>query len=227
MATSGRAGYGTLLHELIHALVEADFPTAPAWLNEGLASLYERTQWREQKLHGLPNWRMDRMREAKVSTLSELGDRATNVGLHSREIAEYRLLLLLMDQRDLLSDVYHLAKQGGPSFSLKNTIQQMNLTEADWREFLKETFAAYRAELARDKGALSHPDEIRFVQQALRQTVSPNLVVDGHWGPRTDEALMEFQRQQGLEVDGILGPKTTAALKRQYERARILSMPDP
>jgi hypothetical protein len=96
------------------------------------------------------------MREAKVSTLSELGDRATNVGLHSREIAEYRLLLLLMDQRDLLSDVYHLAKQGGPSFSLKNTIQQMNLTEADWREFLKETFAAYRAELARDKGALSH-----------------------------------------------------------------------
>ena len=224
MATSGRAGYGTLLHEMVHALMKADFPDAPAWLNEGLASLYERSQWRGHKLYGLPNWRMDGMREAHVSTLSQLSEEASGVGMHGREIAEYRLLLLFMDQRDLLGDLYRMVKQGGPNFSLKQAIQQMDLTEADWRQFLKETFAAYQAELAQDKGALSHPDEIRFVQQALKQTVNPGLAVDGHWGKLTDEALMEFQRRYGLVADGILGPKTAAELKRQYERARVLSV---
>ncbi len=34
-------GIGTLTHELVHPLVEADFPEAPTWINEGIASLYE------------------------------------------------------------------------------------------------------------------------------------------------------------------------------------------
>lgn len=35
------SGGGTLSHELIHALIEVDFPSAPGWLEEGIASLYE------------------------------------------------------------------------------------------------------------------------------------------------------------------------------------------
>lgn len=220
MATSGRAGYGTLLHEMVHALMAADYPDAPAWLNEGLASLYERTQWRDGKLRGLPNWRMDSMRETHVSTLALLAEQSSGVELHSREIAEYRLLLLFMDQRDLLDDLYRMAKQQGANFSLTQAMQTMNLTEADWRSFLKKTFAAYQAELARNKGGLSHPDEIRYVQQALKQTVDPEMVVDGHWGRQTDEAVMRFQRKHGLKADGVLGPKTAAKLKREYERTR-------
>jgi hypothetical protein len=34
-------GLGTLSHELVHPYVEADFPEAPTWLNEGIASLFE------------------------------------------------------------------------------------------------------------------------------------------------------------------------------------------
>lgn len=34
-------GIGTLTHELVHPIVEADFPQAPDWINEGIASLYE------------------------------------------------------------------------------------------------------------------------------------------------------------------------------------------
>ena len=226
VATSGRAGYGTLLHEMVHALIEADFPDAPPWLNEGLASLYERTQWQNNKLRGLPNWRMDNMHEANISTLEELGDNASTVGLHSKKIAEYRLLLLFMDKQDLVDDLYRLARQGGSSFSLKNGIQQLGLTEAGWRNFLKDTFFAYRAEMAKNTGALSHPDEIRFLQQALKLTVDPGLTVDGYWGENTLEALMEFQRKHGLEPDGILGKNTKAELNRQYERSRIESLPD-
>jgi hypothetical protein len=34
-------GGGTLIHEMGHALMDNDFPDAPAWISEGLASLYE------------------------------------------------------------------------------------------------------------------------------------------------------------------------------------------
>ena len=34
-------GVGTLTHELVHPLVESDFPEAPDWINEGIASLFE------------------------------------------------------------------------------------------------------------------------------------------------------------------------------------------
>jgi len=34
-------GIGTLTHELVHPIVETDFPSAPTWINEGIASLYE------------------------------------------------------------------------------------------------------------------------------------------------------------------------------------------
>ena len=56
------AGEGTVVHELIHAMVMADFPDAPTWLNEGLASLFEHSRLVEQ--HGEPtliplhNWRL-------------------------------------------------------------------------------------------------------------------------------------------------------------------------
>jgi lysozyme family protein len=38
--------------------------------------------------------------------------------------------------------------------------------------------------------------------------------VDGDFGPRTDGALRDFQRQHGLTADGIYGPKTRAAMQK-------------
>jgi hypothetical protein len=34
-------GGGTLIHELVHALMDNEFPGAPAWLSEGMASMHE------------------------------------------------------------------------------------------------------------------------------------------------------------------------------------------
>lgn len=45
-------------------------------------------------------------------------------------------------------------------------------------------------------------DDVRHVQQAL------NVQVDGIFGPNTERAVREFQRQAGITVDGIVGSQT-------------------
>ncbi|KPU45440.1 gamma-DL-glutamyl hydrolase precursor [Oxobacter pfennigii] len=43
-------------------------------------------------------------------------------------------------------------------------------------------------------------------------------VADGIFGNNTKAAVMEFQRNAGLVVDGIVGPATTSALNYAYQR---------
>jgi hypothetical protein len=51
-------GVSTLTHELVHAIMQADFPDAPAWLNEGLGALFERPVFAGPgEIHGAKNWR--------------------------------------------------------------------------------------------------------------------------------------------------------------------------
>lgn len=53
------------------------------------------------------------------------------------------------------------------------------------------------------------------------------LKVDGNYGYLTENAVKTFQRQHQLWVDGIIGPKTWAALKSTVKpRSRILKQGD-
>lgn len=56
-------------------------------------------------------------------------------------------------------------------------------------------------------------DAVRRLQRALRRTPDLSLVVDGHFGPATHAAVIEFQQgNPPLVADGIVGPHTWAAL---------------
>ena len=59
-------GGGTLVHEMVHTFVEEDFADCPAWLNEGLGSLYEQCSVKPDRLVGLTNWRLPALKEALV-----------------------------------------------------------------------------------------------------------------------------------------------------------------
>jgi len=61
-------GASTLTHELVHPIVESDFPTAPSWLDEGLGALYENPVFAGPgEIHGATNWRHARLIEALES----------------------------------------------------------------------------------------------------------------------------------------------------------------
>jgi hypothetical protein len=55
-------------------------------------------------------------------------------------------------------------------------------------------------------------ERVRAVQQRLTETSAAGLLVDGYFGPTTRQAVRVFQEQHGLEVDGLVGPDTMAAL---------------
>lgn len=51
------------------------------------------------------------------------------------------------------------------------------------------------------------------VQRALNSIyISPTLALDGIYGPKTVRQIEIFQKSRGLEVDGIVGPRTWDAL---------------
>jgi hypothetical protein len=57
-------GGGTLVHELVHPFIEANFPACPPWLNEGLGSLYEQSGEVDGHIHGFTNWRLPGLQKA-------------------------------------------------------------------------------------------------------------------------------------------------------------------
>ncbi len=46
------------------------------------------------------------------------------------------------------------------------------------------------------------------VQQALQDAGFSVGVIDGKFGPATQQAVMSFQASRGLVIDGIVGPNT-------------------
>ncbi len=55
-------------------------------------------------------------------------------------------------------------------------------------------------------------DDVRAVQQALENKGYHTGGIDGSYGPKTQGAVKAYQKAHGLETDGIVGPKTWAAL---------------
>jgi N-acetylmuramoyl-L-alanine amidase len=58
----------------------------------------------------------------------------------------------------------------------------------------------------------SSGEEVRNIQQKLKNWGYYSGAVDGLYGNQTFNAVMKFQRKNGLAVDGIAGPQTLAAL---------------
>lgn len=147
-------GGGTLVHEIVHPYVEADFPDAPAWLNEGLGSLFEQSAERDGHIVGLTNWRLAGLQRALAAgdvpsfkTLTHLGDNefyGDDSGVH---YAASRYLLYYLQEKGLLHDFYtkfRAARAKDPSGYATLTAV---LGEPDMAAFQKR-WSAYVAKLS-------------------------------------------------------------------------------
>lgn len=90
-----------------------------------------------------------------------------------------------------------------------NCIKKWNLTQYDTIETIGAN--PYREPASNIKMNMSG-NAIKWIQYQLN-LFGYNLVVDGIFGRKTDEAVKEFQKDHNLAVDGIVGPLTKTALK--------------
>lgn len=135
-------GGGTLVHEIVHPFMEANFPACPPWLNEGLGSLYEQCGDADGHIHGFTNWRLPGLQQAirsnKVPSFEALTAASSNAFYNEDKGVNYaqaRYLCYYLQQQSLLVKFYqtfHVRQKEDPTGY--KTLQTI-LGEADMERF--------------------------------------------------------------------------------------------
>jgi hypothetical protein len=144
-------GGGTLVHEIVHPFVEANFPECPAWLNEGLGSLYEQSGEQDGHIRGYTNWRLPGLQRAirrggltpfqKLLALD--GSAFYDDDPHGTHYAQARYLCYYLQERGLLTRFYrefYTNRAADPTGfdTLKKLLDEpdMNAFQKRWEEFV-------------------------------------------------------------------------------------------
>jgi len=108
-----QTGAGTLVHEIVHPFMEANFPHCPPWFNEGLGSLYEACSEREGVIVGTLNWRLKGLQQAirkgplpTFEVLMGLDDDGFYQRDSGRNYAQARYLCYYLQEKGLLQEYY-------------------------------------------------------------------------------------------------------------------------
>lgn len=64
----------------------------------------------------------------------------------------------------------------------------------------------------------TNKDLVRYLQGVILVKAGGAIVVDGIFGPQTTKRVKDFQKFFGLHIDGIVGPKTWAAIDYVSQR---------
>jgi hypothetical protein len=138
-------GGGTLVHEIVHPFIEANFPDCPAWFNEGLGSLYEQSGENAGHIYGYTNWRLPGLQEAikahavpTFKTLMATTTRAFYTEDKGTNYGQARYLCYYLQERGLLIKFYkefYANRQTDPTGY--QTLQKI-LNEPDMSVFQKK-----------------------------------------------------------------------------------------
>jgi len=149
-------GEGTLLHELTHALVDFDFPGAPDWLNEGLASLHEQCRFRGGDdgpwIEGLVNWRLKGLQEVirqqqLRSLVSLVQERNFRGPLEGTNYAQARYFCLYLQRQGVLKDFFRSFRENHPRDPQGLSSLAAIFGETSWRQ-LDHDFQSWVLSLA-------------------------------------------------------------------------------
>ena len=143
-------GGGTLVHELVHPYMAANFAACPSWFNEGLASLYEQSSEEGGRIVGLTNWRLEglqwairRGRVPSFQTLCSTGKRPFYNRDPGTNYAQARYLCYYLQERQLLRRYYHAFVRaqlhdptGYETLRAVLGVSDMDEFKAEWERFV-------------------------------------------------------------------------------------------
>jgi hypothetical protein len=143
-------GGGTLVHEIVHPFMAANFAGCPSWFNEGLASLYEQCGEKNGVMVGYTNWRLRGLQEAiRDGALDSFKDLCTTTaatfyesGRHNR-YAQARYLCYYLQEKGLLVEFYrtfrkNVSKDPGGYDALKKVLgtEDMEEFQKTWEKWI-------------------------------------------------------------------------------------------
>lgn len=82
--------------------------------------------------------------------------------------------------------------------------------------YFRDAEGAGKSRILKLKSPYMKGEDVRALQNALKAKGFSPGTADGVFGPRTNKALRAFQAAAKLQVDGLAGPKTFAALGLKY-----------
>lgn len=138
-------GGGTLVHEIVHPFMYANFPDCPPWFNEGLGSLFEQSNERDGHIIGMTNWRLAGLQRAiKAGTVPSFKDLTsmTSGEFYNEDrgtnYAQARYLCYYLQEHGLLIDFYKqfVANQKDDPSGF-NTLKKI-LADEDMADFKKK-----------------------------------------------------------------------------------------
>jgi hypothetical protein len=143
-------GGGTLVHELVHPFMEANFPSCPPWLNEGLGSLYEQCGDVDGHIHGFTNWRLPGLQRAIKSgsvpafkTLTAMDSNAFYNEDKGVNYAQARYLCYYLQEQGVLVKFYRdfqaRQKEDATGFASLQTVlseTDMDAFKTKWEKFV-------------------------------------------------------------------------------------------
>ena len=144
-------GGGTLIHEMTHAFIHANFPECPSWFNEGLASLFEANSERNGHIIGTINWRYKNLEKAiqerRVISFKELtskrGSDFYSGKFYHEHYSQARYLCYYLQEKGLLHKFYRaFVKNVQTDPTGYETLRQilgnpdMTKFQSDWEKFI-------------------------------------------------------------------------------------------
>jgi hypothetical protein len=143
-------GGGTLVHELVHPFMRANFPACPAWFNEGLASLYEQSGAMDGHIYGYTNWRLAGLQKAiraktvpSFESLTSTTDAEFYGNDKGTNYAQARYLCYYLQEKGLLFRYYHAFRKDAKTDptgcqTLKKTLgeKDMDAFKKKWEDFV-------------------------------------------------------------------------------------------
>jgi hypothetical protein len=143
-------GGGTLVHEIVHPFMEANFPACPPWLNEGLGSLYEQCGEVDGHIYGFTNWRLPGLQQAikagkvlSFETLTAMDGSAFYNNDKGVNYGQARYLCYYLQEKGLLTKFYsefhaHQKDDPGGYKTLKKVLAEtdMNAFKKKWEKYV-------------------------------------------------------------------------------------------
>ena len=138
-------GNGTLVHEMVHAYMRANFPHCPLWFNEGMAALYEQCNERDGEMKAQTNQRLPQLHKVitarrmppfeslcnKVGRDFYEGDKFVNY-------AQARYLCYYLEKHGLLQKFYQEFRAAAPRDPTGYQTLQRVLGAKDMGKFQRE-----------------------------------------------------------------------------------------